>query len=49
MEIMTIIWLALLIVFLILEAATVQLMSIWFAASLLFAILHGIGPVAFPE
>ena len=39
MEIMTIIWLALLIVFLILEAATVQLMSIWFAAGSLAAMV----------
>ena len=39
MELMAMIWLALLVVFLILEAATVQLISIWFAAGSLAAML----------
>lgn len=39
MNIWAIIWLALIIVFFVLEAATVQLMSIWFAAGALAAMV----------
>lgn len=47
MEIWAIIWLALLIAFVVLEAVTVQLLSIWFAAGSLSALLVSLmgGPV----